>query len=311
MSDNQVPKDKTVLYFVVGSVLALLIWGLQLIGVTVNIWLGGLVLLIAFALMVYAFWTWEGASRWHTALRVGTVAIAALLYFGLVGWQVVNQWRREHPLVRATLPVDLSKAPIASLPSNIAAPRATSKSHNHPGKLQTKEAASTQRQESNTGVRQQSSGNNSPNVSAPYGIAIGGGNVTSPTVTNNIGLQPLVINETAMAALRHSLPTLAGKKVKVHSIASPTSIAARAQLLRVMADAGVVAIDGGSAMTIVSMCGAIPPGLSISTSDTRADDAIKLASILIDSGLPVYRAICRPTPAPGDDLTLYVKSAGD
>ena len=49
---------KSYQYFLAGLILALLIWGLQLIGVTVNVWLGGLVLAIALGLMVYAFWIW-------------------------------------------------------------------------------------------------------------------------------------------------------------------------------------------------------------------------------------------------------------
>jgi hypothetical protein len=96
---------KTVLYFVVGLVLTLVIWGLQLIGVTVNLLLGGIVLLIAFVLMAYSFWIWEGTSSWRKPLRISTVFVAALLYFGLVGRQIVKQWHIDHaPQAKASVP---------------------------------------------------------------------------------------------------------------------------------------------------------------------------------------------------------------
>jgi hypothetical protein len=52
---------------VFGIVLALLPWGLGLIGVTVNLPLGAAILFIAFALCVYGFWiavSKRGALRW-------------------------------------------------------------------------------------------------------------------------------------------------------------------------------------------------------------------------------------------------------
>jgi len=49
-------KDKTTYrYFLVGLFLALLPWGLQLMGITVNVWLGGIILAVAFGTMAYAF----------------------------------------------------------------------------------------------------------------------------------------------------------------------------------------------------------------------------------------------------------------
>ncbi len=81
---------------VVGLVLGLLPWGLGLIGLTVNLPLGAVILFVAFALCVYAFWIWERASRWHVLLRVFTVLIAAVFYFWFVGSQVYREYKTEH-----------------------------------------------------------------------------------------------------------------------------------------------------------------------------------------------------------------------
>jgi hypothetical protein len=92
-------KKSGLLYFVIGVVLALIIWGAQLIGIVVNVFLGGLILALAFGLVVYAFWIWERPAKWHVFFRIGTVIIGGILYFWLVGGQMVGEWRKEHPIV--------------------------------------------------------------------------------------------------------------------------------------------------------------------------------------------------------------------
>ena len=123
MQDAVPHSDKSgKVYFIVGLFLTLLIWGLQLIGVTVNIWLGGFVLAISFALMVYAFWIWEGVSRWHVLLRLGTIAGAAILFVFLIGKQITAERRREHltarnvPAVPPTSPPAAPAAPVEQTP---------------------------------------------------------------------------------------------------------------------------------------------------------------------------------------------------
>jgi len=119
-------KKSGLIYFILGVGLALLIWGVQLIGVVVNIFLGGIVLAIAFGLVVYAFWIWERPSTWHVLLRIGTIAIAAVIYFLLVGKQMVAEWHKEHLVVATksqepippTSPVSSpQKAPAKKLPT--------------------------------------------------------------------------------------------------------------------------------------------------------------------------------------------------
>jgi hypothetical protein len=96
---EQAPQSKTPhpgLVFAVGTALTLLPWGLQMIGVALNLLLGALVLTIAFIFMVYPFWKWESSSKWRAILRSGTVILTAIVYFGLVGYQVKTQWIKGH-----------------------------------------------------------------------------------------------------------------------------------------------------------------------------------------------------------------------
>jgi hypothetical protein len=84
---------------VLGVVFVLIPWGLSLIGVTVNLLLGGALLAVAFVLLVYAFWIWEKASRFHLLLRLLTIIVAAILYFALIGKQMLSEYQRQHPAV--------------------------------------------------------------------------------------------------------------------------------------------------------------------------------------------------------------------
>ena len=96
-------------FFLVGLALALLSWGLQLIGTTVNVWLGGVVLTIAFALMAYAFWIWERTARWHRLLRLGTIIVMAVLYLLFTGKQIVKEWSSGHPSAQVKPPSALAR----------------------------------------------------------------------------------------------------------------------------------------------------------------------------------------------------------
>ena len=119
---NGRPDRSGLLYFILGAFLALIVWGSQLIGIAVNVWLGGFVLLIAFALVVYAFWIWERAGSWHVLLRIGTIVLAAGIYSWFVGRQMVAEWDREHPTVAIKSPPQ----PVSPLPSPPSSPSAKS-----------------------------------------------------------------------------------------------------------------------------------------------------------------------------------------
>lgn len=96
------PDKSAKIYFWVGLFIALCAWGLPLIGVAVNVWLGGAILAIAFFCMVRAFWMWEKSSSFHIHLRIGTIVVAAILYFRLAGRQIINQYRLDHPKQKTT-----------------------------------------------------------------------------------------------------------------------------------------------------------------------------------------------------------------
>jgi hypothetical protein len=84
---------------IIGFFLALLAMGLPLIGVTVNLYLGVLILLVAFALLAYGFWTWETAYKWGTAARTSTLWLLGLIYFALIGYQISSQFKKDHPTI--------------------------------------------------------------------------------------------------------------------------------------------------------------------------------------------------------------------
>jgi hypothetical protein len=98
MSFGEGADRKAKVLFLASTLLALCIWGLQLIGVAINLWLGGFVLTVVFSLGVYLLWIWEGFSSFRFALRTISVACTALLYFGLVGKQMYKEYILEHPL---------------------------------------------------------------------------------------------------------------------------------------------------------------------------------------------------------------------
>jgi hypothetical protein len=104
--------DKTAkILFLAGTALALSIWGCGLIGISVNIWLGLLVLLVAFVLATWAVWIWEGFSRFHIVLRMLTILAAASVYFFLVGKQAVVEYQVEHSSEFTIPPLPDSPAP--------------------------------------------------------------------------------------------------------------------------------------------------------------------------------------------------------
>jgi hypothetical protein len=135
MSFNEPKTSAATISLILGIVLALVPWGLGLIGVAVNLPLGALILAVAFGLLAYAFWIWERASRWHVALRTGTVVIAFCVYSYLIGGQIVREYRAEHRAAATKQPPDTRKSeqpkpqPPEKLPSE---PVASAKPKPHP-----------------------------------------------------------------------------------------------------------------------------------------------------------------------------------
>jgi len=94
MSTTNPVQDKWAkIYFFIGLFVALVLPGLALIGITVNVWLGGAILAVAFVCLIRAFYIWEGSLKLHVYLRIGTVALAGLLYFGIIGRQMIRQYK--------------------------------------------------------------------------------------------------------------------------------------------------------------------------------------------------------------------------
>jgi hypothetical protein len=77
---------------VLGIVLALLQWGLQLIGISVNFWFGFVLLVLAFCLIAIPFWIWARKLGWHLYLRVTTLVVVGLL----CSLAPLRQWQKGH-----------------------------------------------------------------------------------------------------------------------------------------------------------------------------------------------------------------------
>lgn len=92
---------------IAGLVLGLLGIGLPMIGVTINLWLGFVILAIAFALIARGCWIWEGKSPRRKLLRITTIVIIALVYFSLVGMQMRAQYKKDHPPTPPIAPVTI------------------------------------------------------------------------------------------------------------------------------------------------------------------------------------------------------------
>jgi hypothetical protein len=91
-SDNRSAK----VFFWIGLAAIAILSSLPLIGVTVNVYFGGFVLLVGFGLLIRAFWVWALQLRLHTALKIGTIATFALFYFAFSGEQMLREYRKEH-----------------------------------------------------------------------------------------------------------------------------------------------------------------------------------------------------------------------
>jgi len=125
MAKTSSSKKPIAISVIVGFVIAFIALGLPMIGITVNLWLGGLVLAVAFILMAYGFIRWEKTAHWSEWLRTSTVWITAVVYVSLIGYQIYQQYEKEHPhqaqSSSAALPVP--QATPASVPIEQELPR--------------------------------------------------------------------------------------------------------------------------------------------------------------------------------------------
>jgi hypothetical protein len=80
---------------VAGFILAFIEMGLPMIGVSVNLWLGSLLLTAAFALFGWGVWNFETNRHYGKLSRVGTVIFVGIVYFGLLGYQI-RSYKKQH-----------------------------------------------------------------------------------------------------------------------------------------------------------------------------------------------------------------------
>lgn len=92
------------LQFIAGVVLGLLALGLPMIGVTINLVFGSIILALTFGLIAWGCWIWEGRFLRSRTLRIITISLAAGVYFSAVGIQIRAQYKKDHPVVQPSPP---------------------------------------------------------------------------------------------------------------------------------------------------------------------------------------------------------------
>jgi hypothetical protein len=92
-----------------GLVIGLLAMGLPMIGIAVNLRLGFVILGVAFILIAWGLWIC--GVNWPRWLRVLNICLAALIYFVLIGFQMCEQYKKEHATFLA--PSSISSEPRA------------------------------------------------------------------------------------------------------------------------------------------------------------------------------------------------------
>lgn len=92
----RLPHEKAKWDFWLGLFLALAALGLPLIGVTVNLWLGGTLLLFAFLFLIRAFWIGPTGKSLSAGLRILVLIILAVPYFWFVESRIKKQYTADH-----------------------------------------------------------------------------------------------------------------------------------------------------------------------------------------------------------------------
>lgn len=275
------PEKNGLIYCIVGLVLALVIWGSQLIGLAVNVWFGGFVLAIAFVLMVCAFWIWERTSTWHVFLRVGTILLAAGVYFLMIGKQMISEWRKEHPIIVAKATATTPRA--AQFQANpppapsIVAPAVPKKDGRKPPK-----AGSSAAQENRGGsgsTNTQIGTAQAPIVVAPNGIANAAPNFGNQTVNNfgDMPNPPLVLTDEQCSSISAALRPFKGQTVAISVSGSMVNDPFGKKLQGAMEAAGLTVKYNAAYMLVVGGIGTPPPGLSFSFGKNRKDILYVLA----------------------------------
>jgi hypothetical protein len=120
------PDRSAYTYFAVGGFLGLLQWGLGLIGITFNLWLGAAVLLLAFGLMTHAVWI---GVPWITkgtilrrSVRIVTCVVAVGGYGLLIGPRLASDFSRIKPPSKSEAKAEPPKTPIQPSPVPPVAP---------------------------------------------------------------------------------------------------------------------------------------------------------------------------------------------
>ena len=207
---------------ILGFFIALIAMALPMIGVTVNLYLGASILLVAFGLLAFGFWKWEKTAKWRTTWRVNTLWVLGLIYFSLVGFQIFSQYKKDHPQPKASEIVSETPQKQNSLPQQYPQTQESQlKSDDKSAKIP-KAIQSSQRQQSLSTKAQQTQSTPlsipvpQQIVNAPNGIGTIGGMLINPQVNNFGKITPsnrTIRMENARIAIA-DLQRAAGSKVQ-------------------------------------------------------------------------------------------------
>jgi hypothetical protein len=216
-----------------------------MIGITVNLYLGAFILMLAFILLAYGFWQWETASRWCDAARVSTLWALGIAYFGLVGFQIYTQYLKDHPAPSRSIadapisnPIATSKSDVVPIPANqkqqsykVAAPKPLKSIEIQPPISVSEQPQSVA---PSTFSPQQT-------VNAPNGIGTIGGTLINPQV-NNFGYMEKTLSAEQMAKISDLMRPFADGTDRSDLISCegsyPGSITVATQLAKVFREAG-------------------------------------------------------------------------
>ncbi|MGD0169272.1 MAG: hypothetical protein ABSE54_06090 [Smithella sp.] len=83
MVDKEQDK-KSLILFILAVFLEFVPWGLQMLGITTSIILGWVILIFAFGLGVYVFYTWPLSHKLPYHLRIIIVVFVEIIFFGSI-----------------------------------------------------------------------------------------------------------------------------------------------------------------------------------------------------------------------------------
>ncbi len=276
-----------------GIALTLLIWALQLLGLVDSLKLGCFLLVVAFLLLVLAFWRWESASTVQTSFRALIVVMFTVIYCGLSAVVIMESYK-THYKKREKIPA--APSPASSSPSRAGAsgpipPQSTLNLPPPTGRNnEVKPAATKQSKQTKTaaqGAVAPPAADPQPSPSAtqicPNGICIGGDNYGNPQVFNTP--QPVTLTDHQTSEIGGGMIAFAGRSVVIMTDGINEETMNMSKNLKGALEKAGLNVKVDPSINLYLRGGRRPPaGISFELSEDEFGAANKLAEILSKSG---------------------------